>query len=157
MKLLVLSDSHGEAGRLSAALDAHPDALDVVFLGDGARDVETIEGAYPERRFYCVRGNCDFASFLPAEGLVPFGGMNFYYTHGHLHGVKTGLELLADQARQMGAQVALYGHTHRARMERWNSLVLFNPGSISSDRGSGSYGILTVEDGKLNAAFGVVD
>ena len=101
MKLLVLSDSHGEAGRLSAALDAHPDALDVVFLGDGARDVETIEGVYPERRFYCVRGNCDFAGFLPAEGLVPFGGMNFYYTHGHLHGVKTGLELLADQARQM--------------------------------------------------------
>ena len=71
--------------------------------------------------------------------------------------MKTGLELLADQAGQMGAQVALYGHTHRARMERWNSLVLFNPGSISSDRGSGSYGILTVEDGKLDAAFGVVD
>ncbi|WP_367925077.1 metallophosphoesterase [uncultured Ruthenibacterium sp.] len=157
MKLLVFSDSHGEAGRLSAALDAHPDAKDVVFLGDGARDVEMIEGAYPDRRFYCVRGNCDFATFLPTEGLAPFGGLNVYYTHGHLHGVKTGLELLAEQAQSKGAQVALYGHTHRAKLERWGALTLFNPGSISRQCGTGSYGVLKIENGCMEAFFNSVD
>lgn len=150
MKLLVLSDSHGYTRRLTEALDAHPDARDVVFLGDGERDLEEVEWTYPDRRFYCVRGNCDLGSFLPVEGMAPFGGMNFYYTHGHLHGVKTGLELLAEQAQQMGAQVALYGHTHRACLEKWGDLVLFNPGSLAS---GGSYGVLTVADGKLDAAF----
>lgn len=154
MKLLVLSDSHGYTRRMAAALDAHPDAKNVVFLGDGVRDVEELEWDYPDRRFYCVRGNCDFGSFLPAEGMIPLGGMNFYYTHGHLHGVKTGLELLAEQAQQMGAQVALYGHTHRARLEKWDELVLFNPGSLAD---GGSYGILTVENGALQAAFDTVN
>lgn len=155
MKLLVLSDSHGEPGRVAAALDAHPDARDVIFLGDGLQDVDAVEGAYGDRRFYCVRGNCDFASFLPAEGLAPFGGLNFYYTHGHLYGVKSGLEFLAEQTQRLGANVALYGHTHRARMERWGSLVLFNPGSVCGSMGS--YGILLVENGKLDVSFGKLE
>ena len=48
MKLLVLSDSHGYTRRLTEALDAHPDARDVVFLGDGERDLEEVEWTYPD-------------------------------------------------------------------------------------------------------------
>ena len=42
MKLLVFSDSHGAAGRLFKAAEAHPDADMFIFLGDGLRDAEAL-------------------------------------------------------------------------------------------------------------------
>ncbi len=43
----------------------------------------------PELKIYSVRGNCDYASFAPPDGLAAFGGVLFYYTHGNLYNVKT--------------------------------------------------------------------
>ncbi|MEG1011353.1 MAG: metallophosphoesterase [Ruthenibacterium sp.] len=153
MKILVVSDSHGNTNRLEDVLEAEQDAEAVVFLGDGLRDMQRLEGLHPELCVYSVSGNCDYASFAPAEGLAPFGGVLVLYTHGHLYRVKDSSDALAQTAQLRGAQVVLYGHTHAQSCEQVDGVTLFNPGAICGAYGGGSacYGVMTVQDGK--AAF----
>lgn len=85
MKLLVVSDVHGDLDALERAVDAEADADAVIFLGDGLREAEDLQDMRPELKIYSVRGNCDYASFAPPDGLAAFGGVLFYYTHGNLY------------------------------------------------------------------------
>ena len=59
---------------------------------------------------YRVAGNCDVGYQEPTEGMAPFAGVLFFYTHGHHYGVKMGSERLAESAGERGADVALFGH-----------------------------------------------
>ena len=38
----------------------------------------------------------------------------FFATHGHYYGVSMGEERLKAEARGRGADIVMYGHTHRA-------------------------------------------
>ena len=100
MKVLVVSDVHGRVTPLRWLLkNETADAL--FFLGDGLYDLDraiAANGAAPDYPIYRVRGNCDIGSDDPAEGLAPFGGVLFFYTHGHLFGVKSGYERIAEYA-----------------------------------------------------------
>ncbi|MEG2931112.1 MAG: metallophosphoesterase family protein, partial [Ruthenibacterium sp.] len=95
MKILIVSDSHGNTNRLEDVLSAEQDVDAAIYLGDGVRDMERLSQIYPLLHVYSVSGNCDYASFAPTEGLAPFDGVLVLYTHGHLYGVKTGSDALA--------------------------------------------------------------
>ena len=151
MELLVCSDIHGNTSALYEAVDRHPKAEALIFLGDGLTDLENLEYTNPGLRIYSVRGNCDLGSFAPADGLAAFGGVLFYYTHGHLYGVKSGLDGLWAAARQRGADAALFGHTHRACCETRDGVTLFNPGSLSYVHPT--FGVITIGDGKPSFAI----
>lgn len=146
-KILVVSDVHGRTKRLRWLLENEPaDAL--FFLGDGLYDLDRalLQCAAPPRYpIYRVRGNCDSGFPDPSEGLVPFGGVLFFYTHGHHYGVKSGYEDLADSAGRRGADVALFGHTHARALERGLGVTatVFNPGSLGD---SSSYGVIETDD-----------
>lgn len=146
MKLLILSDSHGFGRAVLRAVDDHPDAAAVFFLGDGVRDAEELQQLRAQLPVYAVRGNCDFASYAPSQGLVPMGGHLIFYTHGHLYGVKTGLGALARQALDAGADIALFGHTHRPCCQAAGGVHLFNPGALSGT--SPMYGVVTLGQGQ---------
>lgn len=147
MKILVVGDSHGDLRSMEAVIARHADAAAVIFLGDGMRDAEALQDEHPSLRLYAVRGNCDFASFAPSDGLVPFAGTLFFYTHGHLQSVKSGLDRLAETAAARGADVALFGHTHEPALCEAHGVTLFNPGSVSVLCGRGTYGLITIENG----------
>lgn len=149
MKLLVLSDEHGEDTLLRRILQKESDADAVIFLGDGVRDVERWQEENPAKRVYLVRGNCDFGSAYPVEAVAAFGGVVFLYTHGHEYSVKTTLNLLVDAARRSEAQIVLFGHTHFALHAALEGIELFNPGSLArSPTGEApSYGIIQVARG----------
>ena len=149
MKLLIVSDTHGDLRALRRAVEKEQDAAAVIFLGDGLRDAETLQDERPALRLYTVRGNCDLGLSAPAGALAPFGGALFFYTHGHLYSVKSGLTELAEAAAAREAQAALFGHTHRQTLEERNGVILFNPGALSTHQGEGHYGIATVQDGKV--------
>ena len=73
------------------------------------------------------------------------GEKKILFTHGHMLGVDRSDERLLDFARASRAQVALYGHTHIARIRYENGVYLMNPGSVSKPREGGpSYGILDI-------------
>ena len=119
-KILVISDVHGRLRDLRWVLQ-NETADAMFFLGDGLYD---LNAALELRRepvpypIYRVAGNCDVNYSEPSEGLAPFGGVLFFYTHGHHYGVKMGSERLAECAGERGADVALFGHTHRRELVR---------------------------------------
>ena len=61
MRILVVSDTHGDEGALQRAVQAQPSARTVIHLGDGAREAEAVAARFPDRMFWQVRGNGDFA------------------------------------------------------------------------------------------------
>lgn len=147
-KILVISDVHGRLSRLRWVLqNEQADAL--FFLGDGLPDLDNaltqLKAPLPYP-VYRVRGNCDYGYDDPIEGMAPFGGVLFFYTHGHAYGVKSGSERLAESAGGRGADVALFGHTHVRELVRGagGAATVFNPGSLMD---GGSYGVITIEDG----------
>lgn len=165
MHYLVISDTHGQAEKLRHVFSNQntlPKAL--FFLGDGMRDLEDTVPANVQT--VAVRGNCDWSSAfadVPTEQTVCFDGIHFMLMHGHEHGVKYGLEPAMKYAVLHGADVLLFGHTHR-RAElmlpaesRLDDLVLqrplyvFNPGSLGYDN---SFGTVTVQKGELLFGFG---
>ena len=149
MRVLVVADVHGRVGALRRVLDDQITARTVLFLGDGLRQVEDVAKEYPDRTFYMVPGNCDFAPHLLPVRQETLGGKRFYFTHGHIHDVKYSLYRLDLAAREAGADIALFGHTHQPHEEYADGLYLFNPGSLGY---GGTYGYVDIVSGGIRTA-----
>ena len=149
-KLLVMSDSHQNISRMMyAAEKSKPDAI--IHLGDHISDAHELQLLFPDTMYYMVKGNCDYGAG-ESELLLEFGGVRLYMTHGHIHGVKRGLDELVNAARQKDAALALYGHTHKALIQQLPGLWLMNPGQMErhDSKRPASYGIITIENGSYN-------
>ena len=145
MKLLVFSDSHGSIGNMyDAVVREMPDT--VLHLGDHISDAEDLSYALPDVEIMRVPGNCDFASIAQPSIFTELGGVRIFMTHGHLFGVKRGTKLLQQQSRLLGAQIALFGHTHSALCECCDGVWLLNPGACGRFR-CASYGVIEIEAG----------
>ena len=152
-KLVIVSDSHKSPHALSSVMWAEKDAAALIFLGDGLDDLDLTMAEHPRLRIYAVAGNCDFCALEPLDGLAVFEKMILYYTHGHNYGVKYDKESLARAAKNRGAEIALFGHTHVPFNQELDGVLLFNPGSLSRNQTGGtSYGVLLLENGKLISA-----
>lgn len=144
MKIIVLSDSHGNYRAISNVIsDFNADLY--IHLGDGERELDKFCLSFPDKQIYYVKGNCDFASLSNDELLISPDDKNVIFAvHGHNHGVKYSLEQLKITARKKGANIALFGHTHSRYSEYDNGLYLLNPGSVSLPRDGNkpSFGII---------------
>ena len=144
MKIIVLSDSHGNYHALSKVIkEFHADLY--IHLGDGEHELNTFCRANPDKQIYHVCGNCDFASLSDDELLISPDDKNVIFAvHGHNHGVKYSLETLKKTALSKGANIALFGHTHSRYCEYDNGLYILNPGSVSLPRDGNkpSFGII---------------
>ena len=150
MKILVLSDSHSGTSFMRLAIrKTEPDIC--IHLGDYYDDGQTMAEEFPAIRFLQVPGNCDrfrCQPNLPAVIRCKLADVPFFLTHGHMHAVKSGPALLEKAAREAGAAIVLYGHTHNAdcRQEP-DGLWVLNPGSCGSY--GGSVGIIQLDTGKI--------
>ncbi len=150
MKILVLSDSHSALSFMRLCIaGVKPDA--VVHLGDYYADGEAMKEEFPQIRFYQVPGNCDKyrMDLLVAETLIEkIGGVKLLMTHGHRHRVKSGLGALIQDARCVGAQAVLFGHTHEACCEFIDGLWVVNPGSCGFYGGSAA--LVTIQNNAIS-------
>lgn len=145
MRILVLSDAHGAVDPVLRAIDGHPEARHILYLGDGVEALENLPQQYPGRRFTFVRGNNDFGCDCPEECLLEIEGVRIFATHGHRYSIYYGYDELLRHAQALGAQAALCGHTHVAKTDFSHGVVLLNPGSIARSRcGPASYGGLDI-------------
>ena len=159
MKILIMSDSHGNDLFVAKALDREWPVDAVFHLGDTQEDedefAEILAGeAVP---LFLVKGNCDWYSSLPLERIVELAGCRILMTHGHTHAVSYGTEELAKLALENDCRIVVYGHTHRPEIDdSIPGLLILNPGSISLPRQAGrkkSYMILELEYGKEPEAW----
>ena len=124
MKILVFSDSHGNISRMKDALEAHlPSCKLIIHLGDGGRDIEYLSSLYPEIHVISLKGNGETIS--RDTRLFDEMGVRFFCMHGHSYGVKSGIESAATEAKNNGADILLYGHTHVCK--------IYEPGSDFDD------------------------
>ena len=79
-------------------------------------------------------------------------GLSVFCCHGHRYGVKSGLARLAARAKELGCEVALYGHTHRAAVEEVDGVLCVNPGSAGA-YSDASYCYLVLHAGKATATI----
>ncbi len=144
IRVLAVSDSHGDRRTLHRILERHREANAVFHLGDGYADVLALQDEFS---VYSVAGNCDgFSCEAPAEREIMVGGKRFFAVHGHTYSVKHTLLRLSLAAQSRQADVALFGHTHTPCIERVENLVLVNPGSV---RDGGRYALIDIENGAI--------
>lgn len=140
MRILVMSDSHGNENAVFRAIGEQPEAQVIIHLGDGEREARAAAARFCDRTFHIVCGNCDYGAAFPTWDTAVYGGQRLYLTHGFAERVKSGLLTLLLTAQEKEANAALYGHTHLPLIDFRNGILLFNPGSIGSS--DPTYGVL---------------
>lgn len=154
MRILVISDSHGRVNAIDKAILEQKDVKDIFFLGDRLEDIEQLIPLYPERRFHLVSGNCDYNSSEKSQDVITLDNVKILFTHGHNFSVKYGLSRIREAAKQISANLVLYGHTHVANTEYVDGIYFVNPGSLSSPREGGpSYAFVDIEKGGIKAVI----
>lgn len=134
MRIIVYSDTHGKFSAHETILKRNENADAFIFLGDGEREFDKIKSLYPNKTMVNVAGNCDFASMKPSNDIFMAGDNKILFTHGHLFGVKFSLDRLIYKAEEIGAKIALFGHTHQRFYSYENGIHILNPGSASAPR-----------------------
>ncbi len=154
MRATVLSDSHSDTNACDRAIAAtNPDVI--IHLGDIARDCEYLEAVYAPVPVISVVGNNDFFAAGERELCTELDGHRIFLCHGHTLGVHRSIDALLAAAKAHGCTAALYGHTHIAKMQTEDGVLLLNPGSCSRPRGGQrpSFAVLETGGGKLNAVI----
>ncbi len=146
-KIGILADSHRSKAGLREALSRMEDCQLIVHLGDHDSDMDDFR--LPESRLLSVPGNCDPLSFQPASRIFEREGVRVFMTHGDAYGVKFSLMRLRLKAQEVGAALALYGHSHRQQADADGGVILLNPGALKA----GDYAVVTLDKGSIRWEF----
>ncbi|EOR25486.1 metallophosphoesterase [Niallia alba] len=148
MKILIVSDSHGLVSELGVLKKRHEEDVDL-FLHCGDSELSASEEVMAG--YITVQGNCDYEDRYPTETIQEIARKKIFLTHGHLYGVKSSLNNLLYKAKEMGANIACFGHSHFLGMEVVDDVLFINPGSLRLPRGrkEQTYVILTIESNRF--------
>ena len=133
MKVLIISDTHGNHKNLDRVLEQERPYGQVIHLGDIEGDEDYLEAA-AGCPVAAVRGNNDYFSPLPQEQVIEVAGKQAFITHGHYYYVAAGIEHLAKEAKGRDVELVMFGHTHRPLIRQEQGLTILNPGSLSYPR-----------------------
>ena len=149
MRILVLSDTHGDNSRAYQVFDKLKKETPVdliIHCGDYYKDAIQM-GERTGMPVVWVRGNTDGAFSDNDYTIVetPYG--NLLVTHGHMENVDFSQQNLYYKAQEKDCVGALFGHTHRAAFTEVGGIYLMNPGSLTKPRdgSGGTFGIIIAE------------
>lgn len=136
MKIVVVSDNHGDEIILKRILSIHSDADLFLHCGDSQMQ------PYELSPFISVKGNNDFGCDYPYELYfdTPIG--KIYMCHGNfLYGITPQL------VESKKCKIFLFGHIHRKRLQKFKDTYVACPGSTSLPRGEEpSYLIIEIKE-----------
>ena len=144
MKLLVMSDTHGDAEVIKRVRERHNDVDFFIHCGDSELSYDHDFLSDMKR----VRGNCDRDTHFPDELSFKVSGKKIFVTHGHLFNVKSTTINLFYRAKELEADVVFFGHSHVLGCELVDNVLFVNPGSLLKPRGieDKSYTIVELVD-----------
>lgn len=148
MKILVVSDTHGDFKNLYKVVKSEPDVDIIIHLGDGSKDLKKIGNSLEDKIILQVRGNCDVFSTLPEILEETVSNKKILITHGNLFAVKKNLDLIIDHAVNKNVNIVLFGHTHKSINIKHGGLHIMNPGSLYGI--NGTYGIINIENDSIS-------
>ena len=144
MKILVVSDTHGEM-----PLDIKNMDFDAVIhagdIGDAAF-FGALDAAVGERNLYAVFGNTDFvlSGYIPESVSTNIDGLKFFIVHNLTapHRILPANESAINAAK---AEIIVFGHTHTPLAEERDGRIFINPGSLGKAGLTGRRSFATAE------------
>lgn len=145
MRILLVSDTHGNNDAVALLAKKYPDMDIYLHLGDSESDEYTL------MPFRSVMGNRDFYPNFPMNLLIPTPYGNLFATHIPI--VKDGF------FKEKNVKIFIHGHTHVRKFKEENGVIVINPGAMtfSHDGNELSYAILTINKEKVDVAFHTLD
>jgi hypothetical protein len=143
----LVSDTHGLVR--DGLFTALAGVSQILHAGDvgGRHVVDALETIAP---VHAVFGNVDpLDGILPDQVAMEAGGLSIHVSHGHELGSPTPAKLL----KRYSADVLIFGHTHRALVERDGDRLVVNPGAAGPARFNlkPSIAILRILKGRADA------
>ncbi len=153
MRIGIISDTHRLWSRIEEALKLMGEVDIILHLGDNTSDADDIRDLLEDIPVVAVRGNCDQVSSAPEERVLTLEGKKIFMTHGHKYNVKYDYDDIYKKAEKIGADAALFGHSHYPIIMKRGGIVLVNPGSTTMPKQgtSPSLAVMTIENGGLEA------
>ena len=141
MKILLVSDSHGDYSALDQLAAKYPNMDLYLHAGDSEQDEFSI------KPFISVRGNCDHYYDFPNCLVIPSPFGNIYVQHTPY--------VSKSVINEHNAKIVIHGHTHVRRNETKNGILFINPGAISyaRDKFNGSYAIIEIDSKNVEVKF----
>jgi len=150
MKVLIVSDIHGNYNNLNKVINDNKGFDYLLILGDilssfCGDDIINLLNSY-NTKIIAVRGNCDNMNIEKLDFslenyfvVTPIDNKLFFLTHGHLY----------DRHSDLGVDYDVYlqGHTHVPMMIEENNKLYLNPGSITLPRGGSIKSYILYESG----------
>lgn len=130
MRILVVSDTHGEFTKFDRAVLSQSSAEVIFHLGDGHEQADKVKTLYSDKMVVSVKGNCDWYSNKKDVEIIQLEGKKIMAAHGHLYDVKRGTRRIIDAAKANGVDILLYGHTHMPATFYEDGMYIMNPGSL---------------------------
>ncbi|HEX4650228.1 MAG TPA: metallophosphoesterase family protein [Granulicella sp.] len=145
MLIGVISDTHGLLR--PEALTALAGVEHILHAGD-VGDVGILAALGLIAPVTAIRGNIDTegaCAELPATEMVELGGKTFYLVHA--------IADLDISPKAAGVDVVVYGHSHKASVERRDEVLYLNPGSAGPRRFQlpVTLALVTVSEGAVEA------
>lgn len=147
MKVLIVSDTHRKNENFFRVMEKVKKVDLVIHCGDaeGAEYGISEAAGCP---LQIVLGNNDFFSDLPRELEFMVGRYRVWLLHGHNYYVSMENEMIKKEAIERGADIVMYGHTHKPVVQREDHIIALNPGSLTYPRQEGkkpSYIVMEID------------
>ena len=145
MRVLLVSDTHGNNEILDLLVKTYPDIDIYLHLGDSESD------EYSLMPFRSVRGNCDRYPNFPENLLIPTPYGNMLAMH---------VPYVRDAfLKEHDVKIFVHGHTHRRKYAMQNRFFIVNPGAISYPRDSfdGSFAIMEISEKDVDVTFHTIE
>lgn len=147
-RIMIVSDTHRRHGNLAEAVYREGSLDMLIHLGDIEGEEEVI-AEIAKCETVMVPGNNDFFSAMEREREIMLGNKKVLITHGHYYYVSLDTKTIRDEGIGRGADIVMFGHTHRPLIQTDDVITLINPGSISYPRqanGNCTYIMLEIDD-----------
>lgn len=132
IKLVVMSDSHGDRGVVEEIKNRYLGQVDAIFH-NGDSELPSDDAIWSG--IQVVAGNCDYEPGYQLHLVTKLPNLTVAQTHGHLHAINFMWDRLVYFAQEHEADICLYGHLHRADAWQEEGIVFINPGSVLQPRG----------------------
>ncbi|WP_096202770.1 metallophosphoesterase family protein [Bacillus sp. FJAT-45350] len=153
MRVLIVSDSHGQTEELSDVITRHRQEVNlIIHCGDSELEANSkeLDGVS------VVEGNCDYQhDQFPEEIRKELGDYVLYVTHGHHYNVKMTYVPISYKGEEVGANIVCFGHSHVATSFSENGIVYINPGSLRlpRNRSEQTYVICELSTNEVKVSF----
>jgi len=141
MKILLISDSHGNGQAIDKLARMYPKMDLYLHAGDSQADEWSI------LPFSSVKGNCDYYPDFPMHMKLPIPGGFLWMQHYP--------QVDISMLKENNVKLFIYGHTHRRDYKKVDDILFVNPGSISYPRDDYylSYAIITIDEKGIDVQF----